>query len=205
MTKTTEKGAGEQLTIGDNLLTPAVQHQSNGQLATVSDAELIKEFRLKMEAFTKKLNAAPEKTKVQNFKKQYDYLPISVVEKDLFKLFFGLVQYEVISYKQIFNEVVCHARIKVFHPVINQWLTYDGLGSAIIQQDADTKVAEFQYHKKANAMQLTAPKSYAEAIKNAAKKIGKRFGADLNRKFEDEYSAQYSERAHTASGAKLND
>jgi hypothetical protein len=34
---------------------------------------------------------------------------------------------------------------------------------------------------------MNAPKAYAEAIKNAAKKIGKKYGADLNRKFEESY------------------
>jgi hypothetical protein len=87
--------------------------------------------------------------------------------------------------------VACHARIKVFHPVINQWLNYDGVGSAVIQQDAGTKVIDFQLFKKPNALQLTLPKAYAEAIKNAAKKIGKRYGADLNRKIEDDYEGQY--------------
>lgn len=164
----------------------------NDQLAKVADDSQIKEFRIKIQNFTKLLNSSPEKTKIQKHQ-GYDYLPISHIEKELDKLFFGLVQYEVITYQQIFNEISCHARIKVFHPVINQWMQYDGLGSAVIQQDANTKVAEFNLYKKGNALQLALPKAYAEAIKNASKKIGKRFGADLNRKFEDVYEPMIKE------------
>lgn len=147
-----------------------------------------REFRIRMERFTARLNQEPVAVEKHQ---GYLYVPISFVEKDLFKQFFGLVQYEVLSYTSIFNEVACHARIKVFHPVINQWLNYDGVGSAVIQQDANTKIIDFQLFKKPNALQLTLPKAYAEAIKNAAKKIGKRYGADLNRKIEDDYEGQY--------------
>lgn len=155
-------------------------------LETSSQADQRKQFIKELESFTKSLNLTPNPVKVQQHQ-GYDYIPISTIEKDLDKVYFGLVQYEVIDYKQIFNEVACHARIKVFHPILRQWLHYDGLGAAVIQQDANTKVADFMLHKKANAGQLTFPKAYAEAIKNAAKKIGKRFGSDLNRKFEDNY------------------
>jgi hypothetical protein len=146
----------------------------------------IEEFRIKMQNFTKLLNSKPKPEQVQKHQ-GYEYLPISHIEKELDKIYFGLIQYEVISYNQIFNEISCHARIKVFHPVINQWMQYDGLGSAVIQQDKDTPVADFHLYKKGNALQLSLPKAYAEAIKNAAKKIGKKFGSDLNRKFEDVY------------------
>lgn len=159
----------------------------NSTVATSEDVTNIQDFREKLVNFTKLLNAKPKPEKIQKHE-GYEYLPISVVEKDLDKMFFGLVQYECVSYNQIFNEIACHARIKVFHPVIQQWVTYDGLGSAVIQQDAKTKVIDFNLYKKQNALQLALPKAYAEAIKNAAKKIGKRFGADINRKFEDEYT-----------------
>lgn len=175
-------------------LVPVVQTE-NAQVATTQDAESIKEFRKKMEVFTKQLNCPPNPQKIAKHKQGYQYLPISVVEKDLFKQFFGLVQYELIESKQVFNEVLVTARIKVFHPVIHQWLTYDGAGSSVIQQDANTKVSDFHLYKKPNAMQLAFPKAYAEAIKNAAKKIGKRFGADINRTVEDDYQGFFQKEA----------
>lgn len=169
----------------NNLLSPIEEEKTLETIQNLQE-DAIKNFRLKAQAFTKLLNQRPAPEKIKSHQ-GYDYLPISVIEKDLDKLFFGLVQYECIGYQQIFNEISCHARIKVFHPVINQWFNYDGVGSAVIQQDANTKVIDFHQFKKPNALQLTLPKAYAEAIKNAAKKIGKRFGADINRKFEDNY------------------
>lgn len=174
---------------------------TNNQLATSEDANAIQDFRDKLQNFTMLLNKAPQKEKIQTHE-GYQYLPISVVEKELDKLFFGLVQYECLSYNQIFNEIACHARIKVFHPVIQQWINYDGLGSAVIQQDKDTKVSDFGIFKKQNALQLALPKAYAEAIKNAAKKIGKRFGADINRKFEDIYEPMVAKSVQPVAEAK---
>lgn len=162
--------------------------QTSGQLATALDADQIKEFRKKMESFTRTLHQTPKPEKILTHEYEgFQYLPISAIEKDLDKVYFGLVQYEILKFTHVLNEVVVEARIKVFHPVINQWMNYDGIGSAILQQDAKTKVMDFMIYKKGNAMQLAAPRAYAEAIKNAAKKIGKRFGADLNRKHEDYY------------------
>lgn len=155
------------------------------EIETRQAQEQRKEFLMQMEKFTKSLNSKP--SKVAQHKQGHLYVPVSSIEKDLAKMFFGLVQYEILGYSQVFNEVLVTARIKVFHPVIQQWLNYDGAGSAVIQQDANTKVQDFHIFKKPNAMQLTFPKAYAEAIKNAAKKIGKRFGSDLNRQLEDDY------------------
>ena len=183
--------------------------RNQNALSISADPEVIKQFRINLENFTTRLNKPPKKEKIQKHQ-GYEYLPISVVEKELDKMFFGLVQYECLSYQQIFNEIACHARIRVFHPVIMQWVNYDGLGSAVIQQDANTKVIDFHQFKKPNALQLTLPKAYAEAIKNAAKKIGKLFGADINRKFEDQYEPIVSgkekktpQRVHEERMAKL--
>lgn len=162
------------------------------ELETRMEAEKRKDFLLQMEKFTSRLNAKPNK--VATHKQGYQYVPISTIEKDLAKMFFGLVQYEILHYSQVFNEVLVTARIKVFHPVIQQWMNYDGAGSAVIQQDANTKISDFHLFKKSNAMQLAFPKAYAEAIKNAAKKIGKKFGADVNRTLEDDYQGFIKEK-----------
>lgn len=161
----------------------AVTNQNN-QLATLDDAESRKEFIRELENFTKTLNVAPKPEKIKKHQ-GYLYIPISSVEKDLQRYFFGLIQFEIKSYTQIFNEFVVHARIKTFHPVLKQWLNYDGIGAGMFQQDAGTPIQDFMTFKKGNAGKLTVPNAYAEALKNAAKKIGKRFGSDLNRKEED--------------------
>lgn len=177
---------------GSNL--PEVKTETSAELELKEEAQKRAELLLQLEKFTTNLNKAPNQAKIAKHKQGYLYIPISTIEKDLAKMFFGLVQYEVISSVQVFNEILVTARIKVFHPVIQQWLNYDGVGSAVIQQDANTKVQDFHLAKKSNAMQLAFPRAYAEAIKNASKKIGKKFGSDLNRELEDNYQGFFKEK-----------
>lgn len=166
-----------------------------GGLATGADLNAVNEFRRKMQAFTKMVNTPPDKDKIKSRTEggqTYKYLPVSTVEKDLNKMYFGLVQFEILDYKQIFNEMVVTARIKVFHPVIYQWLHFDGIGAGLIQHDSGKPIEEFYKYKKITALKLASPIAYAEAIKNASKKIGKRFGADLNRGENEDYYSGFN-------------
>lgn len=175
----------------------------NTGLETKEQTEQRLQFLKEMQKFTATLNTPPNPVKVLKHE-GYDYIPISMIEKDLDKVFFGLVQYEIISYQQILNEFVVHARIKVFHPVKQEWLNYDGIGAGMFQQTAKTPIADFYIHKLKNAGKITVPNAYAEAIKNGAKKIGKRFGADLNRKHEDVYVPYSVEGKPTEGSVPLN-
>lgn len=161
--------------------------QQTGELSTSEDMDNITRFRRSLENFKKILNKPPRPNSIQKHDGHF-YIPISFVMADLDRYFFGLVQYEVVSYQQVLNEFVVHARIKVFHPVLQQWMNYDGLGCGMFQQKKDTPISDFYVHKTKNAGKITVPNAYSEAIKNAAKKLGKRFGADLNRQHEDHYT-----------------
>jgi hypothetical protein len=141
-----------------------------------------------IEQFTEKLNQLPDKSWLQKTPDgKAEYIPIGILENQLRQDFNGLVQYELLSERRELNEYIVSARIKVFHPIALQWLNYDGVGCVQIMQDSGATISQFNDTKKKNALQMNAPKAYAEAIKNAAKKIGKKYGADLNRKFEDTY------------------
>lgn len=147
----------------------------------------------RLEDFQKKLSTPPVPEILQATPdNKAVYLPISFVENQLREDFMGLVQFEIVSERREINEYIVVARIKVFHPVAGQWLTFDGIGSGAIMQDSGTSLDQFTIAKKKNALEMGAPKVYAEAIKNAAKKIGKKYGADLNRKFEDDYTMSYT-------------
>lgn len=174
---------------------------TNNQVATHQDRELMEDFIFKLEKFTSNLNHSPNPNKIAKHE-GYEYLPISIVEKDLQRQFFGLIQYEIQSYQHVLNEFVVHARIKVYHPVLRQWLNYDGIGAGMFQQKKDTPIQDFFVYKTKNAGKLTVPNAYAEAIKNAAKKIGKRFGSDLNRKIEDNYEPFLKEKPLNATEKK---
>jgi hypothetical protein len=150
-----------------------------------------KEILDRLQKFQKQLDKTPDKGKIveENLGGQrFRHLPVSHVEHLLKRLYFGLYQIEIISYGMIVNEVTVHCRIWTFHPILGQWMRYDGLGAIPVLQDAGTKVADFMQAKKTKALNLNLPAAYALAVKNAAKKIGKIFGGDLNRKHEDHYA-----------------
>jgi len=149
---------------------------------------IVDEAALSLERFTLQLNQDPNP---KWMKKTPDnkafYIPIGVIENELRTDFRGLVQFELISERRELNEYVVHARIKVFHPIILQWLNFDGIGCIAIMQNKDTTIATFAENKKKNALEMNAPNAYAEAIKNAAKKIGTKYGANINRDKEETY------------------
>lgn len=144
------------------------------------------ELKIRLQKFTMELNKPVDKSKLRKTPdNKADYIPISMLENDLRTDFNGLVQYAIISERRELNEYIVHARISVFHPILLQWLSYDGIGSVVIMQDKDATLESFNATKKKNALGLNAPKAYAEAIKNAAKKLGIKYGASVNRKAEN--------------------
>lgn len=140
--------------------------------------------------FTKELNQAVKAADLQKRRVaggEIEYLPISFVEMQLDEMFAGHWQTYEFRYQQIVNEVVGSIILEVIHPVTGIVIKRTGTASVQIMQDANTKVADFIQYKKPNALEMGFPKLEAECIKSAARKLGKYFGRDLNRKFEDEY------------------
>ena len=111
----------------------------------------------------------------------YDYMPVGVIEEMLRQLFFGQVKFETVNCFRDLNSFVTVVRIHYKSPISNEWLFADGIGAKALQQDSGAKIHEFNHTMKANALELGVGISYSRAIKNAAKKLGKAFGAELNR------------------------
>ena len=141
-----------------------------------------------LQAFQKALNVKPKKVYTENIGGQtFQHLPIGVIENLLKKYFFGLYRIEIVDYRMIVNEITVHVRIHVYHPILKDWLYYDGIAAVPVQQNSGSPVDQFMATKKKDALHKNLPAAYAFAVKNAAKKIGAVFGADLNRKIEDGY------------------
>lgn len=138
----------------------------------------------KLKEFNAILNAEPDPETLGEHE-GFKFVPIEIVEQKLIEIFHGLVQYEIRSFVPFLNEFICHSRIRVFHPVIGEWMNYDGIGAGMFEQKPGTSVKDFTVHKAANGARMTVPLAYAESIKVAAKKIGNVFGANVNRKAED--------------------
>lgn len=108
------------------------------------------------------------------------YIPIDKVEYLLTRLFLKWYV-EVIDYKIIANSVSVQIRLFYQSPLTGEMLHQDGLGAAPMQTDKDKGAIDFNYIKNA-AVQMALPAAESYAIKDAAEKIGRIFGKDLNRK-----------------------
>jgi hypothetical protein len=140
--------------------------------------------------FNEHLSTAPkpEWIKVNKFSDNAQYLPIRKIE-DLLRSFFGTYQVEMIGQPHILgNSVVISVHLKVFHPILREWLTYAGTGAVPIELEKGATPLQFELIK-AKGLHKNIPAAKAYAISNAAKSIGRVFGSDLN---NDETSEIYN-------------
>jgi hypothetical protein len=104
-----------------------------------------------------------------------DYLPIDKVEF-LLTVFFKIWRVEIKQVFQIANSVCVTVRLYYGE---NDW--QDGGGAAPLQVNSGSKSMDAEAIKS-NAVMLALPIAETNAVKDAADKIGKIFGRDLNRK-----------------------
>lgn len=131
--------------------------------------------------FKKILNTNPKKDwiSVNKYSQNAKYLPIRIVEELLSEMF-PFWQVEQIGEPKILgNSVVISVQLKVFNPLINQWLSYAGVGAVPIEVKSGAHPTDFT---KINpkALHKNVPAALSFAVNNAAKKIGRLFGSHLN-------------------------
>lgn len=110
----------------------------------------------------------------------YSHIPIAYLEPDLRYTFCGDINFKV---KELYikdGQIFMIVRIKAFHPVLKKYLKYDGVAAMA----TFTHAGEYKGATRSLSGEEIKPEfaaCYSEGIKNAAKKIGKRFGSDINR------------------------
>jgi len=109
-----------------------------------------------------------------------DYIPIEVIEWLLTNIFTKW-WVEVKEVKQILNSAVVTIRLFYIDPIEGATHFQDGVGAHNFQLNKDAKADDFSQLKQ-NAVMLAVPIAESRAISDAADKIGKLFGKDLNRK-----------------------
>jgi hypothetical protein len=109
-----------------------------------------------------------------------DYLPIDKVEF-LLTIFFKIWRVEVKNVFQIANSVCVTVRLYYQDADSNKLNWQDGAGANPLQVNSGAKPMDSDAIKS-NAVMLALPIAETNAIKDAADKIGKIFGRDLNRK-----------------------
>ena len=86
------------------------------------------------------------------------------------------------------NSVVVSVHLKVFHPILKEWIVLAGTGAVPIELEKNAKPLEFdKINPKGPHKNIPTAKSFA--VSNAAKQLGEIFGSDLN---NDELSEIYN-------------
>lgn len=142
----------------------------------------------RLQNVSKLLNKLPVKDSIKEnpFANKSQYIPISFVEMQLDEVFFGLWQTRNFKSKVVVNEIIGELELGVFHPIANEWIWRTGVASTPIQVQSGQQLSP--ENKIKNTLVKDYPHMKAECLKNAARSLGKYFGRDLNRKFEDQYT-----------------
>ena len=133
------------------------------------------------------LNQPPKKDWIKQhpFAKGVAYIPIQRVEWLLTKIFLNW-RIEVKDSKIMANSVVVTITLH-YQDIDREWNWQDGIGAAPIQTDKEAAATDFS-RVKTDAVMKAVPAAESYAVKDAAEKIGKIFGKDLNRGDEIVYS-----------------
>lgn len=143
------------------------------------------EIQLGVETFNMKLHEKPEKTGYNQFSKS-KYVPISYIQMTLDELFFGAWSTENFKTQVVANEIIGSIDLKYYHPELKTWITRTGAASVMIRQHKGANITDIS-KKITNTLVADYPHLLSSCIGNAARSIGKLFGRDLNRDYEDQF------------------
>jgi hypothetical protein len=113
----------------------------------------------------------------QKVKAPAKYIPIERIEWLLINIFLKY-KVEIKQVQLLANSIVVSVRLFYYDHISKEWHWQDGVGAAPIQTDSGSGAAG---NIKSSAVQMAAPAAETYAIKDAAEKIGRLFGKDLNR------------------------
>jgi hypothetical protein len=159
----------------------------------VETTELSRDSMIRVQQFQSFLQKPPAEKEVRSnkFANNSKYLPISFMEMTLDEIFFGLWQTRNFKTMNIANEIVGEIELWVFHPIVKTWLCRVGAGAVQIQMKSVEKGGSGDItnikDKIVNTLSKDYPHLKAECFRNACLSIGKMFGRDLNREFDDQY------------------
>jgi hypothetical protein len=140
------------------------------------------------EAFQMMLNQEPSKSEIKTNKmaNNSQYLPVASTERLLDEIYAGLWSQKNFRWQVVANEIIGAIDLEVYHPTAKVWITRTGAASAMIQMRKGEPITVESKH--INTLVKDFPHLKAECLKNAAKSLGVRFGRNLNRGQEEEFS-----------------
>lgn len=131
------------------------------------------------------LNRPPkaEWVRTNKFANNSLYIPIGIIEYLLTSIFIKW-RVEIKTTQVIANGVVVTIRLHYMDPVTGEWDWQDGIGASPIQTEKGAAATDFT-KVTTGAVQMAAPAAESYAMKDAAEKLGRLFGKDINRKEEN--------------------
>lgn len=177
---------------------------SNGltKLPTLAELALAPEEAFKNDQFNLLLNQEPieswlsdhptaKRKNALGAQVAVKYLPIDKVEFLLTRIF-QRWRTEILREGQLFQSIYVTVRLHYFNPITGEWDWQDGTGAVPVQTDGG-KAASDLGAIKSGAVQMGLPAAESYAIKDAAEKIGKIFGKDINRNNTYGFAGAYSD------------
>ena len=138
-----------------------------------------------------KKNPSESWVKKNPYSQNAKYLPIRIVEELLGEIFPFFQIKQQGEPKVLGNSVVISVQLEVYNPILNQWMSYAGVGAVPIELEkpkydkSGVQISgarnniDFEYINS-KAMHKNVPAALSFAVNNAAKKIGRLFGSHLN-------------------------
>jgi hypothetical protein len=146
---------------------------------------------VKYDQYLELINTEPPAKFVKQhpFAKNVKYLPIEVVEMFLTRIY-QQWKVEVLREGQLLNSLYVAVRLHYKNPVSSEWEHQDGLGAVPAKTEKGARASDMAAILS-DAVMTGLPAAESFAIKDAAEKIGKLFGSDLNRKVETAFIPVY--------------
>lgn len=117
------------------------------------------------------------------------YLPIERIEWLLTNIFISW-KFEILREGLIANSAYVTGRLHYRNPITGEWDWMDGTGAQPLQTESGAGATEFD-KIKSSAVQISLPAAESYAVKDAAEKLGKLFGKDMNRADKIAYDTLY--------------
>lgn len=170
---------------------------SKKSLVKIVGDEIQLEKLIKRDQFLQVINTPPPQQWVKDHPtaKGVKYIPIERIELLLTRIFQEW-HVEIKREGQIANSVFMTVRLHYRDPIDGEYRWQDGTGAAPIQTEKGQSAANMAAIKS-NAIMIGLPAAESYAIKDAAEKIGRIFGKDINRKDVAGFTPNYNTRSAT--------
>lgn len=145
------------------------------------DLEILQKL-VKRDQFLLVVNQNPHPNWVKNhpLAEGVKYIPIEIIELLLTRIFQEW-KVEILREGQLAQSLYITARLHYKDPIDGEWRWQDGTGAAPLKTEKGASAADLAKIKN-DAVMTGLPAAESYAVKDAAEKIGRIFGKDLNRR-----------------------